>query len=99
MLESRGILIDEREFSVRHLLLKAILVPMDDHTMSTHFLPLVLFPRHFKDQATRDKTIDCIHTFRDYLHYHIKCSKVSALGQIALCYDSQLIVLLISGHL
>lgn len=37
----------------------------------------VLFPRHFKDEAVRNKTIDCIHTFRDYLHYHIKCSKVS----------------------
>ena len=36
----------------------------------------VLFPRHFKDDATRDKTINLIHTFRDYLHYHIKCSKV-----------------------
>lgn len=38
-------------------------------------LSVVLFPRHFKDEATREKTIDCIHTFRDYLHYHIKCSK------------------------
>ena len=38
--------------------------------------PPVLFPRHFKDDASRDKTINLIHTFRDYLHYHIKCSKV-----------------------
>lgn len=36
----------------------------------------MLFPRHFKDDASRDKTINLIHTFRDYLHYHIKCSKV-----------------------
>lgn len=41
------------------------------------YFSTVLFPRHFKDQTTRDKTIDCIHTFRDYLHYHIKCSKAS----------------------
>ena len=41
---------------------------------------LVLFPRHFKDPATRDKTINLIHTFRDYLHYHIKCSKVRESG-------------------
>jgi actin related protein 2/3 complex subunit 2 len=34
----------------------------------------VLFPRHFEG-AKRDSTIDLIHTFRDYLHYHIKCSK------------------------
>lgn len=39
------------------------------------YITFVLFPRHFKDEATRKKTINCIHTFRDYLHYHIKCSK------------------------
>ena len=36
---------------------------------------LVLFPRSFKDEAAGDKTVNLIHTFRDYLHYHIKCSK------------------------
>ena len=35
----------------------------------------VLFPRSFKDDAAADKTVNLIHTFRDYLHYHIKCSK------------------------
>lgn len=35
----------------------------------------VLFPRH-TNAAARDNTINLIHTFRDYLHYHIKCSKV-----------------------
>lgn len=39
------------------------------------YITFVLFPRHFKDEATADKTINLIHTFRDYLHYHIKCSK------------------------
>lgn len=39
------------------------------------YITFVLFPRHFKDPASRDKTINLIHTFRDYLHYHIKCSK------------------------
>ena len=34
----------------------------------------MLFPRHY-DGAKSDSTIDLIHTFRDYLHYHIKCSK------------------------
>uniref|UniRef100_A0A3Q0RGH0 Arp2/3 complex 34 kDa subunit n=1 Tax=Amphilophus citrinellus TaxID=61819 RepID=A0A3Q0RGH0_AMPCI len=33
-----------------------------------------LFPRHTNANA-RDNTINLIHTFRDYLHYHIKCSK------------------------
>lgn len=34
----------------------------------------MLFPRHL-ELKNKDKTIDLIHTFRDYLHYHIKCSK------------------------
>ena len=35
----------------------------------------VLEPRHTKPEA-RESTINLIHTFRNYLHYHIKCSKV-----------------------
>lgn len=35
----------------------------------------VLFPRH-TCEAARENTIDLLHMFRDYLHYHIKCSKV-----------------------
>eukprot|EP00043_Microstomoeca_roanoka_P004511 m.50139 g.50139 ORF g.50139 m.50139 type:complete len:309 (+) comp12527_c1_seq1:87-1013(+) len=38
------------------------------------YVTFVLFPRHIAD-ANMDRTIDLIHTFRDYLHYHIKCSK------------------------
>ncbi|XP_071441377.1 actin-related protein 2/3 complex subunit 2 [Hetaerina americana] len=38
------------------------------------YITFVLFPRH-TNAATRDNTINLIHTFRDYLHYHIKCSK------------------------
>ncbi|XP_065840136.1 actin-related protein 2/3 complex subunit 2-like [Oscarella lobularis] len=38
------------------------------------YVTFVLFPRHTSVKA-RDNTIDLIHTFRDYLHYHIKCSK------------------------
>lgn len=36
--------------------------------------PPVLFPRHFTPQ-TAPTTITHIQLFRDYLHYHIKCSK------------------------
>lgn len=39
------------------------------------YITFVLLPRHYKDDKARDNTIDLIHTFRDYLHYHIKCSK------------------------
>ncbi|KAI6187294.1 Arp2/3 complex 34 kDa subunit [Aphelenchoides besseyi] len=38
------------------------------------YITFVLFPRHTKG-AARENTINLIHTFRDYLHYHIKCSK------------------------
>jgi len=36
------------------------------------FVTFVLFQNHIKNA---DKTINTIQTFRDYLHYHIKCSK------------------------
>ena len=39
------------------------------------YVTFVLFPRHTNKNA-RDNTINLIHIFRDYLHYHIKCSKV-----------------------
>lgn len=38
------------------------------------YITFVLFPRHTNKQA-KDNTINLIHMFRDYLHYHIKCSK------------------------
>lgn len=38
------------------------------------YITFVLFPRHTNLQV-RDNTINLIHIFRDYLHYHIKCSK------------------------
>ncbi|XP_054161070.1 actin-related protein 2/3 complex subunit 2-like [Oppia nitens] len=38
------------------------------------YITFVLFPRH-TNKNSRDNTINLIHTFRDYLHYHIKCSK------------------------
>ena len=38
------------------------------------YITFVLFPRHTNKDA-RDNTINLIHMFRDYLHYHIKCSK------------------------
>jgi actin related protein 2/3 complex subunit 2 len=38
------------------------------------YITFVLFPRHTA-KDTRANTIDLIHLFRDYLHYHLKCSK------------------------
>jgi len=38
------------------------------------YITFVLEKRHTKPEA-RENTINLIHTFRNYLHYHIKCSK------------------------
>ncbi|CAH8628465.1 unnamed protein product [Heterobilharzia americana] len=38
------------------------------------YITFVLFPRHLTSQ-TSPRTINLIHTLRNYLHYHIKCSK------------------------
>ena len=40
-----------------------------------HVMSVVLFARHFTQPAQRQATIQLIQFFRDYLHYHIKCSK------------------------
>ncbi|VUZ39886.1 unnamed protein product [Hymenolepis diminuta] len=38
------------------------------------YITFVLFPRHLAPNAA-DRTINLIHTVRNYLHYHIKCAK------------------------
>ncbi|KLO20731.1 actin-related protein ARPC2 [Schizopora paradoxa] len=39
------------------------------------YVTFVLFPRHFTKPDVAEATITHIQLFRDYLHYHIKCSK------------------------
>ncbi|GAA5821011.1 hypothetical protein JCM11251_001919 [Rhodosporidiobolus azoricus] len=39
------------------------------------YVTFVLFPRHFANPSTAASTITHIQLFRDYLHYHVKCSK------------------------
>jgi actin related protein 2/3 complex subunit 2 len=39
------------------------------------YITFVLFPRHYCTPEKRVATIQLIQYFRDYLHYHIKCSK------------------------
>ncbi|GAA5862584.1 hypothetical protein JCM5353_006441 [Sporobolomyces roseus] len=45
-----------------------------DMTEKAGYVTFVLFPRHITPQ-TSASTITQIQLFRDYLHYHIKCSK------------------------
>jgi len=50
------------------------LVPTkEDDSMG--FVTFVVFPRHFEDKEVRADTISKIQLFRDFFHYHIKCSK------------------------
>ena len=49
----------------------------------------VLFPRHTAANV-RDNTINLIHTLRDYLHYHIKCSKVKLIYLSSILMYTQL---------
>lgn len=39
------------------------------------YVTFVLFPRQFSNPDVASSTISHIQLFRDYLHYHIKCSK------------------------
>ena len=44
-------------------------------TENIGYVTFVLFPRHFANPDIAASTISHIQLFRDYLHYHIKCSK------------------------
>lgn len=49
-------------------------VPPAEANSDVGFVTFVLFPRHLTPQR-RENAISHIQTFRDYFHYHIKCSK------------------------
>ena len=50
-------------------------IPGLKQTEDVGYVTFVLFPRHFANQEIANGTISHIENFRDYLHYHIKCSK------------------------
>jgi len=56
------------------------------------FVSFVLFAHHTTDKD-RDRSIDLIQTFRDYLHYHIKCSKAYMHMRMRTRVDSLLQIL------
>jgi len=59
---------------------------------STGFVTFVLFKNHITAKNA-DKTVNAIETFRDYLHYHIKCSKAYLHTRMRLRVDALLQVL------
>lgn len=56
------------------------------------YVTFVLTPRHF-DAKHKESTIDLTMTFRDYLHYHIKCCKAYLHSRMRLRVASLLKVL------
>eukprot|EP01113_Clastostelium_recurvatum_P035275 TRINITY_DN489_c0_g1_i1.p2 TRINITY_DN489_c0_g1~~TRINITY_DN489_c0_g1_i1.p2 ORF type:complete len:317 (-),score=122.68 TRINITY_DN489_c0_g1_i1:109-1011(-) len=56
------------------------------------FISFVLFPNHTAAKS-REKVVDLIQTFRDYLHYHIKCSKAQMHTSMRLRVESLLQIL------
>lgn len=68
------------------------------------YVTFVLFPRHFQTPTTRVATIHLIQGFRDYLHYHIKCSKAYLHSRmrakveswLKVCFKSKMLFYLLS---
>lgn len=58
----------EPPLEIRHL-------PGLNDSEDVGYVTFVLFPRHFANVIVANTTITHIQLFRDYLHYHIKCSK------------------------
>ncbi|KAL1710911.1 Arp2/3 complex, 34 kd subunit p34-Arc-domain-containing protein [Schizophyllum commune] len=58
----------EPPLEIRHL-------PLPPPSEDIGYVTFVLFPRHFTHPNIAAQTISHIQLFRDYLHYHIKCSK------------------------
>jgi len=56
------------------------------------FVTFVLFNNHLLENR-RQHSIDTIHLFRDYLHYHIKCSKAYLHTRMRLRTEALLLVL------
>jgi len=56
------------------------------------FVTFVLFNNHLLENR-RQHTVDTVHLFRDYLHYHIKCSKAYMHTRMRLRTEALLLVL------
>ncbi|BGP58362.1 hypothetical protein JCM8202_001863 [Rhodotorula sphaerocarpa] len=61
-------------YSIREPPLELRHLPNLDTTERAGYVTFVLFPRHFAPQVA-PATITQIQMFRDYIHYHLKCSK------------------------
>lgn len=55
---------------------------------SRRFITFVLFPRHFQNAETQFSTVSQLLLFRNYFHYHIKCSKAYMHSRMRYRVDS-----------
>lgn len=60
---------------------------------SRRFITFVLFPRHFQTQELQFSTVSQLTLFRNYFHYHIKCSKAYMHSRMRYRVDSFIKVL------
>lgn len=60
---------------------------------SRRFITFVLFPRHFATQELQFSTVSQLTLFRNYFHYHIKCSKAYMHSRMRYRVDSFIKVL------
>lgn len=60
---------------------------------SRRFVTFVLFPRHFQTPELQFSTISQLTLFRNYFHYHIKCSKAYMHSRMRFRVDSFIKVL------
>lgn len=60
---------------------------------SRRFITFVLFPRHFQTQELQFSTVCQLTLFRNYFHYHIKCSKAYMHSRMRYRVDSFIKVL------
>ncbi|KAG0201097.1 hypothetical protein BGX28_006048 [Mortierella sp. GBA30] len=62
-------------YSIREPPLEIRNVPGLLDSDSQGYMTFVLFPHNYRAGVVREETISRMQIFRDYLHYHIKCSK------------------------
>ena len=62
--------------------LKRLYQPPKVAEQSRRFITFVLFPRHFQTKELQFHSICQLTLFRNYFHYHIKCSKAYMLSLI-----------------
>lgn len=60
---------------------------------SRRFVTFVLFPRHFQTPELQFSTVSQLTLFRNYFHYHIKCSKAYMHSRMRFRVDSFIKVL------